>query len=91
MWLVQVQRLMQTDTIGGELHNIISNTLTAGATTVTFIDARIKTTSIIEPWQYVGGGSVEIISPTHISVASGQCTLTFEAQAADVLVGIRVF
>lgn len=77
--------------LDGELHNIISNTLTAGATTVTFIDARIKTTSIIEPWQYVGSGAVEIIAPTHIAVSSGQCILTFDAQAADVLVGIRVF
>ena len=77
--------------IDGELHNIISNTLTAGATTVTLIDARIKTTSIIEPWQYVGSGTVDIIAPTQISVSSGQCTLTFEAQTADVLVGVRVF
>lgn len=77
--------------LGGELHNVISNTLTAGATTVTFIDARIKVTSIIEPWQYVGSGTVEIINPTHISVSSGQCTLTYDAQANDVLVGIRVF
>lgn len=77
--------------IDGQLHNIISGTLTAGATTVTFIDARIKTTSIIEPWQYVGGGVVDIIAPTAIAVSSGQCTLTFEAQNADVTVGIRVF
>lgn len=77
--------------ISGELHNVISNTLTAGATTVTFVDARIKVTSIIEPWQYVGSGTVEIITPTHISVSSGQCTLTYEAQDTDILVGIRVF
>ena len=78
--------------LGGELHNIISNTLLAGATTVTFIDAAIKTTSIIEPWQNVPTGvTTDIIAPTAISVASGQCTLTFDAQAADVLVGIRVF
>ena len=77
--------------IDGELHNIISNTLTAGATTVTFIDARIKATSIIEPWQYIGSGTIDIIAPTAISVSSGQCTLTFDAQPADVLVGIRVF
>lgn len=79
------------NTLDGELHNVISNTLTAGATTVTFIDARIKTTSIIEPWQYVGSGTVNIIAPTAIAVSSGQCTLTFEAQPADVTVGIRVF
>ena len=80
------------NTLGGELHNIISNTLLAGATTVTFIDARIKTTSIIEPWQNVPTGqNVDIIAPTAISVSSGQCTLTFDAQPVDVLVGIRVF
>lgn len=80
------------NTLGGELHNIISNTLTAGATTVTLIDARIKTTSIIEPWQNVPTGvTTDIIAPTAISVSSGQCTLTFDAQDADVLVGIRVF
>lgn len=78
-------------TIDGELHNIISNTLVAGNTTVTFTSDKIKTTSIIEPWQYVGGGTVEIIAPTHIAVTSGQCILTFEAQSADITVGIRVF
>lgn len=78
--------------LSGELHNIISNTLLAGATTVSFIDARIKTTSIIEPWQNVPTGTnTEIIAPTEITVSSGQCTLTFEAQQNDVLVGIRVF
>lgn len=77
--------------IDGELHNVISGTLVAGATTVTFIDARIKVTSIIEPWQYVGSGVVDIIAPTAIAVSSGQCTLTFDAQPADVTVGIRVF
>ena len=77
--------------ISGALTQIISGTLVAGATTVTFIDARIKTTSIIEPWQYVGSGTVDIIAPTQIAVSSGQCTLTFEAQDADVTVGIRVF
>lgn len=78
--------------IDGQLHNIISNTLLAGATTVTFIDARIKTTSIIEPWQNVPTGqTADIIAPTQISVSSGSCTLTFEAQQIDVVVGIRVF
>ena len=67
--------------------------LAAGATTVSFSDARIKTTSIIDPWQYItpDGTAQEIIAPTHISVSSGQCTLTFEAQANAVTVGVRVF
>lgn len=86
------QNASDINDLAGELHNIISNTLTAGATTVTFIDARIKTTSIIEPWMNVPTGqTVDIIGPTAISVSSGQCTLTFDAQTADLLVGIRVF
>ena len=79
--------------LGGELHNVISNTLAAGATTVTLIDARIKTTSILEPWQYIApdGTAQELIYPTHISLSSGQCTLTYEAQTNPVTVGVRVF
>ena len=80
------------NTINGKLSNIISNTLLAGATTVSFIDARITITSLIEPWQNVPTGTTtDIIAPTSISVSSGQCTLTFEAQQTDILVGIRVF
>lgn len=78
--------------INGSLTQIISGTLVAGATTITFVDARIKTTSIIEPWQNVPTGqTVDIIAPTQIAVSSGSCTLTFEAQTADTIVGIRVF
>lgn len=78
--------------IDGELHNIISGVLAAGATTITLIDARIKVTSIIEPYQYLGSGiTTDIIAPTKISVSSGQCTLTFDAQDNAVTVGIRVF
>lgn len=79
--------------IQGALTDVITGVLAAGSTTVTLIDARIKTTSIIEPWQYItpDGTSQSIISPTQISVSSGQCTLTFEAQANAVTVGVRVF
>lgn len=80
------------NTINGKLSNIIQGTLFAGATTVTFIDARITTTSLIEPWQYIPTGSnVDLIAPTAISVSSGQCTLTFDAPQNDITVGIRVF
>ena len=78
--------------INGTLTNVITGTLFAGATTVQFIDARIKTTSLIEPWQYIPTGSnVDLIAPTAISVSSGQCTLTFDAPDNDITVGIRVF
>ena len=78
--------------INGTLTNVITGTLFAGATTVQFIDARIKTTSLIEPWQYIPTGSnVDLIAPTAISVSSGTCTLTFDAPDNDITVGIRVF
>ena len=55
--------------------------------TDTFIDS-----IIIEPWQNVPTGvTTDIIAPTQIAVSSGSCTLTFEAQTIDVVVGIRVF
>lgn len=73
------------------LTGIITGTLSAGATTVTLIDARIKVTSIVEPYQYIPSGvDTEIIAPTKIAISSGQCTLTFEAQPTAVTVGIRV-
>lgn len=79
--------------INGELHNVISGSLGVGATTVTLIDARIKITSIIEPWQYIpaDGNDYELIYPTRIAVSSGQCTLTYDAQSIAYTVGVRVF
>ena len=71
---------------------IISGVLNAGATTVTLIDARIKATSIIDPWMYVASGvTTDIITPTKINIQSGQCTLTFPEQNTSVTVGIRVY
>lgn len=77
--------------INTALTGIISGVLSAGATTVTLIDTRIKTTSIVEPYQYIPTGvDTEIIAPTKIAISSGQCTLTFDAQPTAVTVGVRV-
>lgn len=78
--------------INNKLTNLITGTLSAGATTVTLIDSRITTTSIIEPWVYVPTGeTTTLISPTAMSVSSGQCTLTYEEQEVAYTVGVRVF
>lgn len=75
-----------------ELTEIIGSTLSAGATTVSFTDSRITVNSAIDPYVWVADGStVDIIAPTAIAVSTGSCTLTFDAQSSDVLVGIRVF
>lgn len=80
------------DEVSGKQTNIISGTLAAGSTAVTFTDASITTDSIIDPYQYVTPGStVSIIAPTQIVQSTGSCTLIYDAQESDVTVGIRVF
>jgi hypothetical protein len=80
------------DEVSGKQTNIISGTLAAGSTAVTFTDASITTDSIIDPYQYVTPGStVSIIAPTQIIQSNGSCTLIFDAQESAVTVGIRVF
>lgn len=80
------------DEVSGKQTNIISGTLAAGSTAVTFTDASITTDSIIDPYQYVTPGStVSIIAPAQIIQSNGSCTLVFDAQESAVTVGIRVF
>ena len=80
------------DDIDTSLTDIIASTLSAGATTVSFSDARITADSIIEPYVYFAAGTeTTMIAPTSFNVTSGTCVLTFDAQDADTIVGIRVF
>lgn len=61
------------------------NVLTAGATTVTVTDAAITATSAIDVYTNVWG-----VEPTNMVLATGSVTLTFEAQASDINVKVRV-
>ena len=61
------------------------NTLTAGATTITVSDVAITATSAIDVYTNVWG-----VEPTNMVLANGSVTLTFEAQASDVNVKVRV-
>lgn len=61
----------------------VTGTLLAGATTITLQDASITTTSTIDIYTDVFG-----ISPESVAVATGEITITFEAQAADL--GVKV-
>ena len=63
----------------------ITGTLTTGETTITLQDSSITTSSTVEPYTTVFG-----LSPTNMVVSSGSVTLTFEAQAIDVGVKVRV-
>ncbi len=64
---------------------ITKATLAAGATSVTISDSRITTNSALSFYTSVYG-----TNPTAVSVANGSVTLTFDAQNADMEVGVRV-
>lgn len=61
----------------------VTGTLLAGNTSITLQDAAITTTSTIDIYTDVFG-----ISPESVSVATGEITITFEAQASDL--GVKV-
>lgn len=63
----------------------VTGTLTAGSTSITLSDASITTSSSIDVYTSAYG-----VNPTNITVATGSVTLTFEAQAADLGVKVRV-
>lgn len=63
----------------------ITGTLTAGSTSITLSDASITTESTIDVYTDTFG-----VNPTNVVVATGSVTLTFEAQANDVAVKVRI-
>lgn len=64
----------------------VTGTLIAGQTSLTISDNSILTTSTIDVYTDTYG-----ISPESITVATGSVTLTFEAQASDLGVKVRVY
>ena len=62
-----------------------TGTLIAGQTSLTIQDANILTTSTIDVYTDTYG-----ISPETVTVATGSVTLTFEAQASDLGVKVKV-
>lgn len=63
----------------------LSDTLTAGATTLTFTDARIKATSMVFPWCSIWG-----VLPESVTVSAGSIVIVFPVQSADMEVGIAI-
>ena len=61
----------------------VTGTLQAGSTSITLQDAAITTTSTIDIYTDVFG-----ISPESVSVATGEITITFEAQSSNL--GVKV-
>lgn len=65
---------------------VLSGTLTAGQTSITFTDASITDSSTLANlWINVFG-----VYPTDIVIATGSITLTFESQSSDIGVKVRI-
>lgn len=62
---------------------ILTGTLNAGSTTITLSDAAIDANSSFDFYTSIYG-----VSPTAVSVSTGEIILTFEAQSADM--GVKV-
>ena len=65
--------------------NITTSTLTAGNTTITLTDARITANSVLSFYTSIYG-----VNPETVTVSNGSVELTFEAQASDMIVGVKV-
>jgi hypothetical protein len=63
----------------------VTGTLTAGNTSITLSDSAILTTSTLDVYTDQYG-----LNPDTITVSTGSVTLTFESQASDVSIKVRV-
>lgn len=67
---------------------VLSGTLTAGQTSITFTDAYITSSSTLDNvWTDVFGVKLK---PTNIVITAGSITLTFESQSSDIGVKVRI-
>lgn len=65
---------------------VLSGTLTAGQTSITFTNATITASSTLANlWISVFG-----VYPTNIVITDGSITLTFESQSSDIGVKVRI-
>ena len=76
---------IKATSVSEEVGGIVTGTLKAGDTSITISNSRIKENSVIDPYTSVYG-----VNPAAISVVDGSVTLTFETQANDVVVGVRI-
>lgn len=70
---------------GGGSWTDVTGTLTAGQTTLTLTNSAITTNSTLDFYTDTFG-----VNPTNVTVTTGSVTLTFEEQADDIEVKVRV-
>lgn len=66
-------------------HRIVRKVLATGETSVTIEDARITTNSVLSIYTSIYG-----VSPSGVTVNNGSVVLTFDPQATDLEVGVRI-
>ena len=71
--------------ISGDAATVLTSTLTSGSTSLTFSNAAITTTAMYDVYADKYG-----LTPTNMTVTTGQAVLTFEAQSADVSVKLVI-
>lgn len=64
---------------------VLTSTLTAGQTTLTFTDSSITANSTVDVYTSVYG-----VSPTEITSSTGSITLTFDSQDSDLSVKVVI-
>lgn len=69
----------------GAASTIFTETLAAGDTTITIISSQIAIGSMVDIYTDVYG-----LEPTNVAVTAGQIVLTFDAQAVDIHVKVKV-
>lgn len=77
---------IQIETGGGASETILTDTLEAGQTSITFTDASITTGSNIRVLTSAFG-----IAPTAASASTGSLTLTFASQASDLDIKVVIY
>ena len=71
--------------VSGDSATVLTSTLSSGSTSLTFSNAAITTTAMYDVYADKYG-----LTPTNITITTGQAVLTFEAQSADVSVKLVI-
>ena len=65
--------------------SIITGTLVAGQTSITILSDYITTDSVLDFYTSIYG-----VNPLTVSVVAGEVALTFDAQATNMTVGVKI-
>lgn len=71
--------------VSGDSATVLTSTLSAGSTSLTFSNAAITTTAMYDVYADKYG-----LTPTDITVTTGQAVLTFEAQSSNVSIKLVI-